>query len=111
MADKDKVIDIASKKSVAAIEAEKEEWKKQEQEEFKFRVQVLLDQYQDMLDDGKLQSISITGVTEGGVVSPRAIYTNTETLHKLQFALREAEVGLHEYIADCYGLRDYEYEE
>lgn len=105
----DNTIDLFSKKKLSEVEAEKKEWQHQEEEAFKIRVQAILDQYQGMLDDGVLEGVSFLGVTNGGVVSPKAVYKTTEALHMLQFNLKEAEIGLHDYIADCYGLRDFEY--
>ena len=102
-------IDIKSKRKLSDIEAEEREWEQQGEEEFRAGIQLLLDQYQDLLDNGKLTSVSFTGTSEGGVVSPRAIYRSMDDLHKLQFAVQESSLGLHEYIADCYDLRDMEY--
>ncbi len=111
MTDKDNTVDIFSRKKLSSIEAEKESAKKHEQEEFKKAAQILLNQYQEMLDNGTLRGISLLGVREGAIITPRSMFIDMASLHALQFAAKENEICLHEYLADCYGLREVGYEE
>ena len=111
MTDKDNTVDIFSRKKLSSIEAEKESTRKHEQEEFKKAAQILLNQYQEMLNAGTLRGISLLGVSEGAILTPRSMFIDMTSLHALQFAAKENEIALHEYLADCYGLREAVYEE
>lgn len=102
-------VDLFSGKDLKEVEAEDQAIKDEVKELFKTNTLKMLQSIKDLVETGDIESICFLVVSSNGVVRPTHLHTTLDSLHTLEFLAEEAKVGMHEDIATCYNLRQFDY--